>query len=113
MFVLKETASVILSIFCIAVTGYFLGSIRIKGVELGTAALFISGLFFRSFWCIHTRIHTDTWVDFLYCISRYDGWSGVCREGEGKRGSLYHSLSFHCSDGVLYMYSAGKTDRDR
>lgn len=49
MFVLKETASVILSIFCIAVTGYFLGSIRIKGVELGTAALFISGLFFGHF----------------------------------------------------------------
>jgi len=49
MFVLKETASVIMLIFCIAAVGYLLGSIRIKGVELGTAALFLSGLLFGHF----------------------------------------------------------------
>lgn len=46
MFIMGDVATVIFNIFLIAALGYLLGSVRIKGIRLGTAALFISGLFF-------------------------------------------------------------------
>lgn len=45
-FVLKETAQTLLTVFAIIATGYLIGGIRVKGVGLGTAAIFISGLLF-------------------------------------------------------------------
>ena len=46
MLELSDTAVIILNIFLIAAFGYLLGNIKIKGIGLGTAAIFISGLFF-------------------------------------------------------------------
>lgn len=48
-FVLKETAQSLLTVFTIIVLGYLLGSIRIKGIGLGTAAIFLAGLLFGHF----------------------------------------------------------------
>lgn len=48
-FVLKETAQSLLTVFGIIVLGYLLGSIKIKGIGLGTAAVFLSGLLFGHF----------------------------------------------------------------
>lgn len=48
-FILKDTAQSLLTVFLIILAGYLLGSIRIKGVGLGTAAIFLSGLLFGHF----------------------------------------------------------------
>lgn len=48
-FVLKETAQNLLTVFAIIVLGYLVGSIRIKGIGLGTAAIFLAGLLFGHF----------------------------------------------------------------
>lgn len=48
-FVLKETAQSLLTVFSIIVLGYLVGSIRVKGVGLGTAAIFLAGLLFGHF----------------------------------------------------------------
>lgn len=44
-FVLKSSTLVLLNVFLIAAVGYLLGSIKVKGVSLGTAAVFIVALF--------------------------------------------------------------------
>lgn len=44
MFVLKEIPQQLLVIFLIAVTGYLLGRISIRGISLGTAAVFLTAL---------------------------------------------------------------------
>lgn len=49
MFSLSQTSVTILSVFIIALLGYALGRIRIKGISLGTAAIFIVGLAFGHF----------------------------------------------------------------
>lgn len=46
---MKETAQSLVTVFSIVVLGYLLGSIRIKGIGLGTAAIFLSGLLFGHF----------------------------------------------------------------
>ncbi len=48
-FVLKETAQSLLMVFTIIALGYLVGSIRIKGIGLGTAAIFLAGLLFGHF----------------------------------------------------------------
>ena len=48
-FVLKEASSQLVNVFAIIAVGYLLGRIRIKGIGLGTAAIFISGLIFGHF----------------------------------------------------------------
>lgn len=47
--VLKESAVQLLTVFAIAASGYLLGRIRIRGVGLGTAAIFLTGLVFGHF----------------------------------------------------------------
>lgn len=46
---LSETTSAIGCIFMVSLCGYILGRIRIKGVGLGTAGIFLSGLVFGHF----------------------------------------------------------------
>lgn len=49
MISLTETAVTILLVFAIAALGYLLGRVRIKGIGLGTAAIFLVGLVFGHF----------------------------------------------------------------
>lgn len=46
MFSLNEISITILTVFGIAALGYLLGHIKIKGIGLGTAAVFLAGLLF-------------------------------------------------------------------
>jgi putative transport protein len=48
-FALKSTAVDLFVVFSIIVVGYLIGRIRIKGIGLGTAAIFLSGLLFGHF----------------------------------------------------------------
>lgn len=48
-FVLKETAVQLLVVFAIIASGYLLGRVQIKGIGLGTAAIFLTGLVFGHF----------------------------------------------------------------
>ncbi len=48
-FVLKETPAQLLTVFAIIAIGYLLGRVQIKGIGLGTAAIFLSGLAFGHF----------------------------------------------------------------
>ena len=45
-FVLKEIAQTLLTVFALVALGYLIGSIRIRGISLGTAAVFLSALLF-------------------------------------------------------------------
>ena len=47
--VMKETAQSLLLVFAIIAFGYMIGAIKIKGISLGTAAIFLSGLLFGHF----------------------------------------------------------------
>ena len=47
--ILKETSFQLMIVFAVIALGYLLGSIRIKGIGLGTAAVFLSGLLFGHF----------------------------------------------------------------
>lgn len=49
LFALTETARSFLTVFTIVILGYLLGSIHIKGINLGTAAIFLVGLVFGHF----------------------------------------------------------------
>ncbi len=49
MFSINQTALTIFCVFAIALAGYVLGRIRIKGISLGTAAIFLVGLVFGHF----------------------------------------------------------------
>ncbi len=49
MISLTETSITIILVFAIAALGYLLGRIRIKGIGLGTAAIFLVGLIFGHF----------------------------------------------------------------
>ena len=46
MFEMNASATMILTIFAIAASGYLLGRVKICGISLGTAAIFLSGLVF-------------------------------------------------------------------
>lgn len=46
MIQLNQTANTVILVFLIAALGYLLGRIRIKGIGLGTAAIFLVGLVF-------------------------------------------------------------------
>lgn len=48
-FVLKDSTQSLLFVFTIIALGYLIGSVQIKGVRLGTAAIFLSGLMFGHF----------------------------------------------------------------
>lgn len=48
-FALKELSAQLLTVFAIIASGYLLGRIRIKGIGLGTAAIFLTGLLFGHF----------------------------------------------------------------
>lgn len=48
-FILKESARSMLTVFAIIALGYLLGSIKIRGIGLGTAAVFLSGVLFGHF----------------------------------------------------------------
>lgn len=48
-FVLKGSSTQLLTVFVIIFSGYLLGRVRIKGIGLGTAAIFLSGLVFGHF----------------------------------------------------------------
>lgn len=45
-FALKEIGQTLLVVFSLTILGYLVGSIRIKGISLGTAAVFLSALLF-------------------------------------------------------------------
>ena len=47
--ILKETSFQLMIVFAVIALGYLLGSIHIKGISLGTAAVFLSGLLFGHF----------------------------------------------------------------
>ena len=47
--ILKETSFQLMIVFAVIALGYLLGSIHIKGISLGTAAVFLSGLPFGHF----------------------------------------------------------------
>ena len=49
MFVLRETAVTVLTLFAVASIGYLVGSVRVRNVGLGTAAIFLVGLVFGHF----------------------------------------------------------------
>ena len=49
MFEMNASAVTILTIFAIAASGYLIGRVKICGVSLGTAAIFLSGLVFGHF----------------------------------------------------------------
>lgn len=49
MISLTETSTTIILVFAIAALGYLLGRVRIKGIGLGTAAIFLVGLIFGHF----------------------------------------------------------------
>ena len=46
MFILSETSREMLAIFLIAVTGYLIGRVHIKGISLGSSGIFLAGLLF-------------------------------------------------------------------
>lgn len=48
-FLIKESAQSLLTVFAIIALGYLLGRVRIRGVGLGTAAIFLVGLIFGHF----------------------------------------------------------------
>lgn len=48
-FALKELPAQLLTVFAVIASGYLLGRIRIKGIGLGTAAIFLTGLLFGHF----------------------------------------------------------------
>lgn len=48
-FILKETTQTLILLFSIITVGYLLGSVKIKGIKLGTAAIFLAGLLFGHF----------------------------------------------------------------
>ena len=48
-FIIKETARSLLVLFSIIAAGYLVGSITVKGISLGTAAIFLTGLLFGHF----------------------------------------------------------------
>ena len=48
-FVIRETAQSLLTVFAIIALGYAIGAIKIKGISLGTSAIFLSGLLFGHF----------------------------------------------------------------
>lgn len=48
-FAMKDSASQLLAVFAIIASGYLIGRVRIKGIGLGTAAIFLSGLVFGHF----------------------------------------------------------------
>ena len=48
-FVIKEATQSLLTVFAIIALGYLIGAIKIKGIGLGTAAIFLSGLLFGHF----------------------------------------------------------------
>lgn len=47
--ILKESAIQLLTVFAIVASGYVVGAIKIKGVGLGTVAIFLTGLLFGHF----------------------------------------------------------------
>lgn len=47
--ILKETAQSLLTVFAIIVLGYAIGAVKVKGIGLGTSAIFLSGLLFGHF----------------------------------------------------------------
>ena len=49
MFILSETSWEMLAIFLIAVTGYLIGRVHIKGISLGSSGIFLAGLLFGHF----------------------------------------------------------------
>ena len=49
MFILSETSREMLAIFLIAVTGYLIGRVHIKGISLGSSGIFLAGLLFGHF----------------------------------------------------------------
>ena len=48
-FILKDASMQLMAVFAIIASGYLLGRIRIRGIGLGTAAIFLSGLVFGHF----------------------------------------------------------------
>ena len=48
-FIIKEATQSLLTVFAIIALGYLIGAIKIKGIGLGTAAIFLSGLLFGHF----------------------------------------------------------------
>ena len=89
-FVIKETAQSLLSIFAVIFFGYLLGSIRIKGIGLGTAAIFLSGLLFGALGFHASAImETTGLILFITSVGLSAGPSFLSRmKKDGKRYSL-------------------------
>ena len=66
-FVIKESVQEMLTVFAVIALGYLLGAIQIRGIRLGTAAIFLSGLLFGHFGA-HTPAALQT-VGLLLFIS--------------------------------------------
>lgn len=86
-FVIKETAQSLLSIFAVIFFGYLLGSIRIKGIGLGTAAIFLSGLLFGALGFHASAImETTGLILFITSVGLSAGPSFLSRmKNDGKR----------------------------
>jgi len=114
MFVLKETASVIMLIFCIAAVGYLLGSIRIKGVELGTAALFLSGLLFGHFGVtIPGYIQTLGLIFFIAAVGMSAGPAFVERLKENGVAYIILCVSIVLTGSLICALIVSFTDIDK
>jgi len=114
MFVLKETASVIMLIFCIAAVGYLLGSIRIKGVELGTAALFLSGLLFGHFGVtIPVYIQTLGLIFFIAAVGMSAGPAFVERLKENGVTYIILCVSIVLTGSLICALIVSFTDIDK
>jgi len=114
MFVLKETASVIMLIFCIAAVGYLLGSIRIKGVELGTAALFLSGLLFGHFGVtIPVYIQTLGLIFFIAAVGMSAGPAFVERLKENGVAYIILCVSIVLTGSLICALIVSFTDIDK
>lgn len=67
-FILKESTAQLMAVFAIIASGYLLGRIRIKGIGLGTAAIFLSGLVFGHFG-VQTPVALQTVGLLLFIVS--------------------------------------------
>ena len=67
-FILKDASMQLMAVFAIIASGYLLGCIRIRGIGLGTAAIFLSGLVFGHFG-VQTPVALQTVGLLLFIVS--------------------------------------------
>lgn len=79
-FILKETAQSLLTVFAIIALGYAIGAVKVKGIGLGTAAIFLSGLLFGHFGAQTPAVlQTVGLILFITSVGMSAGPSFICR----------------------------------